>query len=548
MNLQITLLVVKLITTGGRIIMTFKVLISDPLSEEGIQPLRKNENITIMMETNLSPHELENRIGEFDALLVRSQTQVTRELIRKARNLKIIGRAGVGVDNIDLEAATENGIIVVNAPNGNTNSAAEHTMAMLMALSRNIPQAFHALKNRKWDRKKFVGIEIKNKTLGIVGLGRIGAEVAARAKGQRMNVIAYDPFLTEEKAEQMGIQYGTLEDVLKRADMITVHTPLIKKTRHMINAKAFETMKTGVQIVNCARGGIIDEDALYDAIISGKVAGAALDVFEEEPFIDHKLLTLEQVVATPHLGASTIEAQEIVAIDVSHDVISFLNGDVVKNPVNLPAVPSEIMHKIEPYFHLAEKLGTFLIDLTKEVVEEINITYSGDLSEIEVAPLTRNTVKGILKRFLGSHVNDVNALYLADKKEIIVKESKTSSTKGFTNLITVEVTSKSGSRKVAGTLLNGFGPRLVRVDEYRVDVTPMGHMVVIQHTDQPGVIGRMGSTIAKHQINIATMQVDRSDIGGNAIMILTIDKHLEAEALEELKSLDEIKEVTAIDL
>jgi len=528
--------------------MTFKVLISDPLSEEGIQPLREADNITIVSETNLSPEELEERIGEFDALLVRSQTQVTRELINRATNLKIIGRAGVGVDNIDLDAATENGIIVVNAPNGNTNSAAEHTMAMIMALSRNIPQAFHALKNKKWDRKKYVGVELKNKTLGIVGLGRIGSEVAARAKGQRMNVIAYDPFFTEEKAEQMGIGYGTLDEVLKKADFITVHTPLMKETRHMINADAFAMMKPGVQIVNCARGGIIDEDALYDAIIAGKVAGAALDVFEKEPFMDHKLLELPEVVATPHLGASTVEAQEIVAIDVSHDVIRFLNGDAVKNPVNLPSVPSEIMHKIEPYFHLAEKLGTFLNDLTKEVVNEVSITYSGDLSEIEVAPLTRNTVKGLLKRYLGDHVNDVNALYLADKKGIRVRESKTSATKGFTNLITVEVTSKNTRRKVAGTLLNGFGPRLVKVDEYSVDVTPEGHMVVIQHIDQPGVIGRMGSTIAKHDINIATMQVDRSDIGGNAIMILTIDKHLETEAMEELKSLEEIKEVTAIDL
>lgn len=528
--------------------MTYKVLISDPLSEDGIQPLRAAGNITTVMDTNLSPEELGERIGEYDALLVRSQTQVTRELIDKANNLKIIGRAGVGVDNIDLEAATEKGIIVVNAPNGNTNSAAEHTMAMIMALSRNIPQAFHALKNGQWDRKKYVGIEIKNKLLGIVGLGRIGAEVAARAKGQRMDVIAYDPFLTKEKAEQMGIGYGTLEDVLQKADFITVHTPLMKETRHLLNTQAFEMMKHGVQIINCARGGIIDEDALYHAITTGKVAGAALDVFEEEPFTDHKLLELPEVVATPHLGASTVEAQEIVAIDVSQDVIRFLNGDAVKNPVNLPSVPNEILHQIEPYFHLAEKLGTFLIDLMKEVALEISITYSGELSEIEVAPLTRNTVKGILKRHLGSGVNDVNALYLADKKGISVKESKTSSKKGFTNLITVEVKSKSRTRKVAGTLLNGFGPRLVKVDEYSVDVNPEGHMVVIQHVDQPGVIGRMGSTIAKHNINIATMQVDRSDMGGNAIMILTIDKHLETEALEQLKSLDEIKEITAIDL
>lgn len=528
--------------------MTFQVLISDPLSEDGLKPLQVAENIELVINPGWNEEELLDQIDAFDAILVRSQTQVTRSLIEKASNLKIIGRAGVGVDNIDLEAATENGVIVVNAPNGNTNSAAEHTMAMIMALSRNIPQAYHALKQKQWDRKRFVGVELKQKTLGIVGLGRIGAEVAARAKGQRMNVIAYDPFFTEEKAEQMGVQYGTLEDVLRAGDFITVHTPLLKETKHLINKDAFALMKDGVQIINCARGGIIDEDALYDAIQSGKVAGAALDVFEQEPFTDHKLLTLPEVVATPHLGASTVEAQEVVAIDVSHDVLRFSQGEAVRNPVNMPSVPSEVLYKIEPYFHLAEKLGTFITDLTKEVVSEVKITYAGDLADIEIAPLTRNAVKGLLKRYLGSRINDVNALFLADRKGIEVSESKTSSKKGFTNLITIEVSGKFGTRKVAGTLLNGLGPRLVRVDEYRVDITPEGHMVVIQHRDQPGVIGRMGSTIAKHDINIATMQVDRSDIGGDAIMILTIDRHLADEALYEIESLDEIKSVTAIDL
>ncbi|WP_449354278.1 phosphoglycerate dehydrogenase [Virgibacillus natechei] len=528
--------------------MTFNILITDPLSEEGIQPLRNRENINIVIDTKLTPDGLRDKIMDFDALLVRSQTQVTSALIRKASNLKIIGRAGVGVDNIDLEAATEHGIIVVNAPNGNTNSAAEHTMAMLMSLSRNIPQAYHALKNQQWDRKKYVGVEIKNKTLGVVGLGRIGAEVASRAKGQRMNVIAYDPFLTEEKADKMGIGYGTLEDVLKAADFITVHTPLLKETKHMLNAEAFQIMRDGVQIINCARGGIIDEEALHEAITAGKVAGAAMDVFEEEPFLDHKLLELPQVIATPHLGASTIEAQENVAVDVSHDVVTFLTGGSVKNPVNLPSVPREIMNQIEPYFNLAEKLGSFLIDLTGEVAEEVNIYYSGDLSEVEVAPLTRNTVKGLLQRYLGDHVNDVNALYFAERKGITVHENKTSSTKGFTNLLTVEVRTKSGIRNVSGTLLNGLGPRIVKVDDYSVDVTPVGHIVVIHHLDQPGVIGRMGSLLAQHQVNIATMQVDRSDIGGDAIMMLTVDKHMEEEELEALKELEEIYDVTAIDL
>ncbi|WP_077623756.1 phosphoglycerate dehydrogenase [Sediminibacillus massiliensis] len=528
--------------------MAFNILISDPLSEEGIQPLRAAKDMNVVVETNLTPEQLGSKIGDFDALIVRSQTQVTRDIITKATKLKIIGRAGVGVDNIDLEAATEHGVIVVNAPDGNTNSAAEHTMAMIMSLARNIPQAYYSLKNQKWDRKKYVGVELKNKTLGIVGLGRIGAEVAYRAKGQRMNVVAYDPFLTEEKAEKMGIGYGTLEEVLQAADFITVHTPLLKETKHLINAEAFENMKEGVQIVNCARGGIIDEDALYEAILSKKVAGAGLDVFEEEPVYDHKLLELPEVIATPHLGASTVEAQESVAVDVSYDVVSFLTGGLAKNPVNLPSVPKEIMTRIEPYFNLAEKLGRFLTDLTEEVTEEITIYYSGELSELETAPLTRNTVKGILKRHLGEHVNDVNASFLAEKKGIRINEHKTTTTKGFTNLLTVEARTKSGTRQVSGTLLNGLGPRIVKVDDYIVDVTPEGHIVFIHHKDQPGAIGRVGSLLAEQDINIATMQVGRSNVGGDAIMMLTIDKQLEKEGLEQLQQLADIYDVTGIDL
>ncbi len=393
-----------------------------------------------------------------------------------------------------------------------------------------------------------MGVELKNKTLGIVGLGRIGAEVATRAKGQRMNVIAYDPFLTEEKAENMGIECGTIEEVLKAADFITVHTPLLKETKHLINQDAFDLMKDSVRVINCARGGIIDEDALYEAIMAKKVAGAALDVFEEEPISNHKLLELPEVIATPHLGASTVEAQENVAIDVSRDVVNILSGGVPQNPVNLPAVPQDIMSEIEPYFHLSEKLGAFLARLVEEAAEEINIYYAGELSELEVAPLTRNTVKGVLKRYLGDHVNDVNAAYLAEKKSIIINENKTSTTKGFTNLITVEVKTKSETRKVAGTLLNGYGARIIKVDNYRVDVIPEGHMVLVHHKDQPGAIGRVGTTLAKDNINIATMQVGRSDVGGDAIMMLTVDKQVEQTGLELLKELEDIYKVTAVTL
>lgn len=528
--------------------MAFNVLISDPLSEDGIFPLRQAEGFNIVIDTTNTPEELAEKIKDFDALIVRSQTQVTREIIEKATNLKIIGRAGVGVDNIDLDAATERGIIVVNAPDGNTNSAAEHTIAMLMSLARKIPQAFNSLKNGQWDRKSFIGVELKNKTLGVVGLGRIGAEVAARAKGQRMSVIAYDPFLSEEKAKKMGITLGTVEEVLKAADFITVHTPLLKETKHMINKEAFAIMKDGVQIINCARGGIIDEDALYDAIVSKKVAGAALDVFETEPFVGHKLLTLPEVIATPHLGASTIEAQESVAIDVSRDVVNFFSGGTVRNPVNLPSVSKEVLAKIEPFFDLAEKLGIFLSRLSNKVIEEVNIYYSGDLAESDVRPLTRNTLKGLLTRNLGNHVNDVNAKFLTERFGIKVNEHKTSTTKGFSNLVTVEVTTASGIRRVSGTLLNGLGARIVKVDDNLVDISPEGHLLFIKHKDQPGAIGRVGTLLAVENINIATMQVGRSTAGGNAIMMLTVDHHVEKANVERLKELEDIFDVIAIDL
>ncbi len=524
------------------------LLITDPLSEEGMRPLREASGVELDVRTGLTTAELLDAVKTADALLVRSGTRVTRQVIEAAENLKIIGRAGVGVDNIDLEAATERGIIVVNAPDGNTNSAAEHTVAMMAALARNIPQARQSLLEGRWDRKAFIGIELKNKTLGVVGLGRIGAEVARRAKGQRMNVIACDPFLTEERAKEMGITAGTFDEVIRAADFITVHTPLMDETRHLINAEAFAKMKNGVRIVNCARGGIINEDALFNAIESGKVAGAALDVFEEEPFTGHRLLTLPQVIATPHLGASTIEAQESVAIDVGRDVLRFLNGEPVKNPVNLPSVSKEALAKIEPFFDLAEKLGAFLSRLSDQPLTDVNIRYSGDLADCDVRPLTRNAMKGLLKRNLGTHVNDVNAKFLADSFNIRVSEHKTTESKGFQQLITVEAKMGSDTHRVAGTLLSGFGARIVKVDDYAVDVTPSGHLLIIRHKDQPGAIGRVGMLLAEENINIATMQVGRSTAGGDAIMMITVDHEVKPDEIRRLKGIADIYEVRAIDL
>ncbi|MFJ8236655.1 phosphoglycerate dehydrogenase [Ureibacillus sp. NPDC094379] len=529
---------------------TINVFIADPLSEDGIFPLRQETdlNLNVVIDTGLTPEELISKIADVDVLLVRSQTKVTREIIQAAKNLKLIGRAGVGVDNIDLNAATEHGIIVVNAPDGNTNSAAEHTIAMMTSLARHIPQAYNTLKNGKWDRKSYVGVELKNKILGVVGFGRIGAEVAYRAKGQRMEVMAYDPFLTEERAKELGVTKATVEEICQAADFITVHTPLLPETRNLINKEKFNMMKTGVRIINCARGGIINEDDLYEAIVDGKVAGAALDVFVEEPATDHKLLTLPEVIATPHLGASTIEAQESVAVDVSNDIIKFYKTGTVTNPVNMPSIPKELLAQVEPFFELAEKLGAFLSQITEEAIKEVNVSYAGEVANYDVRPLTSNGLKGILKKNHGENVNDVNARYLSERIGININEHKTTTAKGFTNLITIEVKTENEVHTVAGTLLNGLGARIVKVENYVVDVIPTGKLLYIKNTDKPGAIGRVATKLADKDINIATMQVGRAQVGGTAVMMLTIDNEVTEEDLAYVSQLENIDEVKAITL
>lgn len=526
------------------------VFIADPLSEDGIQPLRQETdlNLNVIIDTGLTPEELISKIADVDVLLVRSQTKVTREIIQAAKNLKLIGRAGVGVDNIDLNAATEHGIIVVNAPDGNTNSAAEHTIAMMTSLARHIPQAYNTLKNGKWDRKSYVGVELKNKILGVVGFGRIGAEVAYRAKGQRMEVMAYDPFLTEERAKELGVTKATVEEICQAADFITVHTPLLPETRNLINKEKFDMMKSGVRIINCARGGIINEDDLYEAIVEGKVAGAALDVFVEEPATDHKLLTLQEVIATPHLGASTIEAQESVAVDVSNDIIKFYKTGTVTNPVNMPSIPKELLAQVEPFFELAEKLGAFLSQITEEAIKEVNVSYAGEVANYDVRPLSSNALKGILKKNHGENVNDVNARYLSERIGVKINEHKTTTAKGFTNLITVEVKTENEVHTVAGTLLNGLGARIVKVENYVVDVIPTGKLLFIKNTDKPGAIGRVATKLADKDINIATMQVGRAQVGGTAVMMLTIDNEVTEEDLAYVSQLENIDEVKAITL
>ncbi len=526
----------------------FKVLVSDPLSEFGIQKLLDAPDVQVDRKTGLSEAELIEIIGEYDALLVRSQTKVTPAIIEAGKKLKAIGRAGVGVDNIDLNAATNAGVVVINAPDGNTISTAEHSFAMIMALARKIPMAYKKLVDGEWDRKSFTGVELNKKTLAVVGLGRIGVEVAKRGQAFGMNVVAYDPFLTEERAEKLGVEYATLDQAVSKADFITVHTPLTKDTKYMINTKQFELMKEGVRIVNCARGGIISEKALLEALESGKVAGAALDVYESEPPVDNPLVGHPKVVVTPHLGASTVEAQENVAIDVSEEILKIIHDEPFKNAVNLPSIPAAIMEVVQPYFELNEKLGQFIAQTAVGALKEVVVTYSGDLTDIDTRPITRATLKGILSYHLGESANYINAPILAKSRGIEVTEQKSSYTGGFATLITVTLKTSQEEKSISGTLLNGYGSRIVKIDGYSIDLAPSGNLLLVHHNDRPGVIGRVGSILGSNNVNIGTMQVGRRDMGGNAIMLLTVDKEVQPEVLDQLGELGEIASVTQVEL
>jgi D-3-phosphoglycerate dehydrogenase / 2-oxoglutarate reductase len=523
----------------------YKVFVSDPISDMGIQMLYDAADVEVVKQPGLSEDELVAIIGDYDALLVRSQTKVTEKIMTAGNKLKVIGRAGVGVDNIDLEAATKRGIVVINAPDGNTIATCELTFAMMMATARMIPQAYRKTVGGEWDRK-FLGVELRNKTLGILGMGRIGSEVAKRAKVFGMEVIGYDPFLTEERAEKMGVKLGTVNEIAAQADFITVHTPLTPETRHLISKPQFELMKKGVRIINCARGGIIDEMALIEAIDQGIVAGAAFDVFEvEPPQKDHPFLNNPKVIVTPHLGASTIEAQENVAIDVSEEVLHILRNEPFKNAVNMPPVPANVLSKLQPYFSLGEKIGSILGQIVQGAVSDIVVNYAGDLVDVDTSQLTRYIVKGVFQNQLES-INIINAMHLAKSRgvNIVVQTSNTSSS--FTNLVTVTVKTKQEEKTLAGTLLAGFGERIVRIDQYPVDFAAEGNLLLISHNDKPGIIGRVGTLLGGNDVNIATMQVGRKVIGGSAIMVLTIDKSAPAEVLADLNKQAEIVNVRAL--
>ncbi|SHI48580.1 phosphoglycerate dehydrogenase [Propionispora hippei] len=515
-----------------------KILVSDPVSVQGIEILQKEFQVDV--KTKLSPEELIAIIPEYDALVVRSETKVTKAVIEAAVKLKAIGRAGVGVDNIDVEAATKKGIIVMNAPEGNTIAATEHTIAMMMALTRNIPQAYASMKRGEWQRGKFTGVEVRGKTLGVIGLGRIGTGVAKRAIAMEMKILAYDPFISAERAKALGIELGELDEVFANADFITLHLPLTSETKNLINQAAFDKMKTGVRLVNCARGGVINEADLAAAIEAGKVAGAAIDVFEKEPVDpENPLLKLDKVVVTPHLGASTAEAQVGVAVDVAHGIIAALKGEPVATAVNMAPIPADVLERIKPFFTLAEKMGCLAVAIADGRINSIQVEYNGEITEVDTKMLTTAVVKGVLNPILQETVNYVNTPGIAKTRGIAVREVKIKQTADFADLITVRINSDKGYHTVGGTLFGQEG-RIVSIDGHRVDVDPSGWLMLSPHINRPGIIGKVGTLLGQEGINIASMQVGKTTTEGTNIMALGVDSDIPVDVLAKIKAVDGI--------
>ncbi len=514
-----------------------KVLIADKAAKEGIELIMK-AGFDVEVKTGMTEDQLVECIGQYDAMMVRSETKVTAKIIEKADKLKIIGRAGVGVDNIDVPAATKKGIVVVNSPEGNTIAAAEHTFAMIMALSRNIPQACSSLKSKKWDRGKFMGSELYNKTLGIVGIGKIGSRVASYALALGMKVVVSDPFVNEEYTKKLGVELKPVDDLLKMSDYITFHIPKTKETARMINKDKFAIMKDGVKIINVARGGIVDESDLKDALVSGKVAAAALDVFEVEPAPENPLIELQNVIATPHLGASTVEAQVNVAVDVAEQIIDVLKGEPARAAVNIPAMKPHLLGPVKQYLPVSEKLGRFASQIVNGPILSVEISYLGELCENDNSPLTIAIIKGILESALGDSINHVNAPLIAKERGISIKEIKSGDSENFSNLISVAVTTEKEKRTVAATVLGTFGERLVRIDSFNTDVVPSGYMLITNHTDRPGIIGKVGTLLGNNGINIASMDVGRETIGGKAVMVLNIDNVISEGVLAQIHKIE----------
>ncbi len=520
-----------------------KVLISDNLSNEGVEILKK-AGLEVVVKTGMTPDELKKEIKDYDGLVIRSATKVTADVVAAAKKLKVIGRAGSGLDNVDKAAASKRGIVVMNTPGGNTVTTAEHTFAMMMSLARSIPQATASMKAGKWEKKKFEGVELYKKTLGVIGMGAIGAQVAKRAIGFGMTVLGYDPFLSKEKADALGVVMSSLDNIYKKSDFITIHSPLTDETRGLINTKTIKKMKDGVRIINCARGGIVDEKALHAALKSGKVAGAALDVLEKEPPENNPLLELDNFICTPHLGASTREAQLNVAVAVAEQIADYLNTGVARNAVNVPFVAADVLPKVQPYIGLAEKLGSFLAQIYEGGLDKVTIEYFGEVAELDAAaPITTAVLKGLLDPIMEEAVNYVNAPFIAKDRGIEVKEVKSSDPTDYPSLIKVTASSGKKSFAVAGALYNKKDPRIVLVDDFLLEVVPEGDMLVTNNNDKPGVIGNLGTLLGQNNINIARMQFGRDKKGGRAISVISIDGVPGKPVMDKLNKLPNVLSV-----
>lgn len=529
---------------------TRKILVADDVSETGLQPLR-DAGVAVEKRTGLAKEELRALISEYQGLIVRSETKVTADLMDAAKNLRVIGRAGVGVDNIDVPAATARGIVVMNAPDGNTITTAEHTIALLVALARRVPQANISLKSGKWERKNFVGTELQGKSLGIVGLGRIGRVVASRAHALGMNIVAYDPFVASEQTRDVEIESASLDEVLSRADFLTIHTPLTNETHGLIDARAIAKMKTGARIINCARGGLVDEAALFDAIKSGKIAGAALDVFEQEPPpSDYPLLQLDEVIVTPHLGASTTEAQEGVAFTVAEQMRDFLLTGALRGAVNLPAIDQKQLTTLQPYLALAESLGRFHAQLTNSAIREVRLVFAGELVDIDAAPVTRAFLSGLLRE-VSARVNVVNAFLIAEERGISVTTSYVRGSNAA-SAIRTSVVSATGEQTASGsvfTTAEGYREgRITRINGFRIEAVPRGFMLVVHNRDVPGVIGRVGTILGDAAINISAFHLGRRERGGEAMAVIEIDAPLDEGTIKDIRSFAPVISASQIEL
>jgi D-3-phosphoglycerate dehydrogenase len=524
-----------------------KVLVSDPIDQSGIDILQQVAQVDI--KTKLPEEELIKLIPDYDALMIRSGTKVTQAVIDAGAKLKIIGRAGVGVDNVDVSAATRRGILVVNSPEGNTIAAAEHAIAMMLALSRHIPDANQSIKAGNWDRKKFTGVEVYKKTLGIVGLGKIGSHVATIARAMGMRLLAYDPFLSTDRAEQLGCQLAELDIVLREADYITLHLPKTSETAHMINSDVLKLMKPSARIINCARGGIINEADLAEALENGTIAGAALDVYESEPLGESPLTAIgKQLVMTPHLGASTAEAQVNVAIDVAEQIRDVLLGLPARSAVNIPGLRPDVLEKLRPYLQLAETLGNLISQLSGGRVESLNIRLQGELADNSAQPIVVAALKGLLSYALRERVNYVNASIEAKERGIRVVETRDSTVRDYAGSLVLSAKGNMGNHSVTGAVLGDDGMRITNIDGFPINVPPSQYMLFTVHRDMPGIIGKIGSLLGSFNVNIASMQVGRKIVRGDAVMVLSIDDPLPDGILAEITKVPGIRDAYTVSL